>query len=78
MCKNEKIKMIQSAVRGALMQYDVDNVDIVRNEVSGMVDIMYHSRHNSFAIASDVCESDGLSESDINSVAERYDIGYCW
>lgn len=78
MSKNEKIKMIQSAVESALLQYDAENVDIVKDEVSDMVDIMYHSRHNSFAIASSVCESDGLSEYDINNVAERYDIGYCW
>lgn len=78
MSKNEKIQMIQNAVESALLQYDAENVDIVKDEVNGMVDIVYHSKHNSFAIVSDVCESDGLSVSDIDNVAERYDIGYCW
>lgn len=78
MSKNEKIKQIKVAVENALSQYDTDNVDIVKNEESGTIDIMYHSRHNSFSIIDDVCASDGLSESDIDKIADYYDIGYCW
>ena len=78
MSKNEKIKMIKNAIESALSKYDAENVDIVQDEENGMVDIMYHSRHNSFPIVSNVCESDGLSESDVNQIADDYDIGYCW
>ena len=78
MNKNEKIKMIKNAVENALSKYDEENVDIVKDEENGMVDIIYHSRHNSFPIVRDVCSSDGLSESDIDKIANYYDIGYCW
>lgn len=78
MSDNEKIQMIKNAVEVALSQYDTDNVDIVKSETGSTVDIMYHSRHNSFPIVSNVCTSDGLSESDIDKIAEHYDIGYCW
>jgi hypothetical protein len=78
MSKNEKIQMIKNAVEVALSQYDTDNVDIVKSETDSTVDIMYHSRHNSFPIVSNVCTSDGLSESDIDKIAEHYDIGCCW
>ena len=78
MNKNEKIKRIKNAVEEALSKYDTENVDIVKDEENGMVDIMYHSRHNSFSIVDGVCEVDDLSESDIDKIADYYDIGYCW
>lgn len=74
----EKINKIKDAVVNALSKYSTDNVDIVRNEESGMINIIYHSRHNSFDIVSNVCDLDGLSELDIDVIAEYYDIGYCW
>lgn len=78
MSKNEKIKMIKNAVENALLKYDTENVDIVKDEENGVVDIIYHSRHNSFPIISNVCVADGLSETDIDKIADYYDIGYCW
>ena len=68
MNKNEKIKKIKNAVEEALSKYDIENVDIVKNQENGMIDIMYHSRHNSFSIIDDVCEANKLSESDIDKV----------
>jgi hypothetical protein len=76
MNKNEKIKNIKEKVEYALSKYDIENVDIVKNE--GTIDIMYHSRHNSFSIVDDVCKASGLSEQDIDKIADYYDIGYCW
>ena len=78
MNKNEKIKMIENAVENALLKYDTENVDIVKDEESDTVDIVYHSRYNSFSIISNVCAADGLSETDIDKIADCYSIGYCW
>lgn len=78
MNKNEKINKIKDAVKVALSKYDIENVDIVKNEENGIIDIMYHSRHNSFPIVDNVCSSDNLLESDIGKIADCYDIGYCW
>jgi len=78
MNKNNKIKLIKIAVENALAKHSAENVDIVKAEETGCVDIIYHSRHNSFSIIRNVCNSDGLSESDIKKIADCYDIGYCW
>lgn len=76
--KAEKIELVKKAVEQALCSYSADNVDINREEVDDMVDIIYHSRHNSFPIISNVCSADDLTEDDISKIADEYDIGYCW
>ena len=76
MTKSEKIQSIKNAVENALSKYDASNVDIVKEEE--MIYIVYHSRHNSFPIISNVCASDSLTESDIAQIADCYAIGYCW
>ena len=78
MTESEKYQVIKNAIENALSKYSAENVDISKNEENGMIDIIYHSRHNSFPIASNVCTSGGLSESDINKIADDYGIGYCW
>ena len=78
MSKTEKIVNIKNAVKEALMQYDAENVDIMRNYETGCIDIVYHSRHNSFGIVDNVCSFEGLSECDIDNIADCYSIGYCW
>lgn len=76
MSKTQKIEAIKQAVERALSKYDIENVDIVQD--GGKVEIVYHSRHNSFAIESNVCVAKGLKEKDISDIADIYDIGYCW
>lgn len=78
MKKEDKVRMISGSVKDALTKYDTENVDIVRNEESGNVDIVYHSSNNSFPIVKDVCDAEGMRESDIKKVADFYNIGYCW
>lgn len=73
-----KIDKIKKAVENALLKYDTENVDIVKAEETDTVDIMYHSRHNSFPIISNVCNANGLSETDIEKISRDYDVGYCW
>ena len=73
-----KIDKIKKAVENALLKYDTENVDIVKAEKTDTVDIMYHSRHNSFPIISNVCSANGLSETDIEKISRDYDVGYCW
>lgn len=72
----DKIKKIEDAVNSALSKYSTENVDIDID--CGMVDIIYHSRHVSFAIMVGVCEVEGLTENDIAEISDRFDIGYCW
>lgn len=76
MKKTEKLEKIKQAVELALSKYDSGNVDIVKD--TGFIDIMYHSRHNSFPIVSNVCTTVDLTEQDISEIADDYDIGYTW
>ena len=78
MSKVEKTEKIKKAVENALLKYDAENVDIVRQEETNVINIMYHSRHNSFPIVSNVCTANGLSETDIDKISREYDTGYCW
>lgn len=74
----EKINKIKDAVVKALSKYSTENVDIMRDDVGDVIDIVYHSRHDSFIIVENVCDLDGLSELDIDVIADYYNIGYCW
>jgi len=76
MSKTQKIEAIKQAVERALSKYDTENVDIGKE--NGQVEIVYHSRHNSFGIESNICSARGLQEKDISDIADIYDIGYCW
>lgn len=74
--KNEKIQKIKEAIELALSKYNTSEVDIVKD--IEYIDIMYHSRHNSFPIVSNVCLCGDLTEKDISEIADTYDIGYVW
>ena len=74
--KQEKLKSIEEAVKVALGHYNEGNVDIVRNE-EDTIDVIYHSEHNSFAIIPCICSAKDLIEKDIETIADKYDVGYC-
>ena len=76
MSKNKKIESIEKSIMIALCKYSEDNVDIMKNEENNMIDIMYHSRHNSFPIISNICSAEDLTEEDIEKLVNSYNIGY--
>lgn len=67
---------LEYAIEKVLEQYDSDNIDIVVNEESNGIDIMYHSDDNSFCVVENVCSIDDYSDDDVESVANLYNIGY--
>lgn len=72
---------IVEAVDRALNKYDSDNVDVVKNEETGMVDVVYHSDKNSFAIETNVCNHKYLDEHDKDILVGELNsrnVGYCW
>lgn len=72
------IKLVVEAVRRALDKYDSGNVDVILNEESNMLDIVYHSRHNSFDIESDVTSANDIDLRQLELALEEYDVGYVW
>ena len=76
MSKNKKNELIKKAIEIALCKYSEENFDIMKNEENNMIDIVYHSRHNSFPIISNICSAEDLTEEDIEKLANSYNIGY--
>ncbi len=72
------IKLVVEAVRRALGKYNPENVDVILNEESNMLDIVYHSRHNSFDIESNVANANDIDLRKLELVLEEYDVGYVW
>lgn len=72
------IKLVIEAVKKALDKYDSGNVDVVLNEESNMLDVVYHSRHNSFDIASNVVSVNDIDLRQLELALEEYNVGYVW
>ena len=72
------IKLVVEAVRRALDKYDSGNVDVILNEENNMLDIVYHSRNNSFNIESDVANANDIDLRQLELALEEYDVGYVW
>lgn len=78
-----KLEKIREAVEKALEDFSPNNVDIIveegeDGEQEAFISIMYHSRHNSFPIIDYVCSAEGLTDRDIERIADEYDIGWVW
>ena len=76
MDKATAIKKLSRHIEVALECYSASEVDIVVDDCQKTIDIMYHSRHNSFPIFSNVCPSDCFTEPELSDIAYSYDIGY--
>ncbi|MBO5373703.1 MAG: hypothetical protein J6A75_13440 [Lachnospiraceae bacterium] len=68
---------MKQALYMALLHYREENVDIVRNEETDMLDVIYHSDNNSFSIVRNVCKKEELTAEQIKAIAEMYGIGFC-
>lgn len=78
MTEKEIFTNIKNAIESALDKYNTDNIDLVRNNSTGMIDLVYHSRHNSFSIVKNLCPADSVTESHVQEIADYYAIGWCW
>lgn len=72
------INLVVEAVKRALNKYNSGNIDVILNEESNMLDIVYHSRHNSFSIESDVVSANDIDLRQLELILEEYDVGYVW
>lgn len=64
-------------IENALDEYSSDNIDIARDEITGNLDIIYHSNNNSFAVVPNICSADDVDIDIIKKLSDKYDIGYC-
>lgn len=69
------------AVNDAITRHPADNVDVVKNELTRMMEVMFHSSKNSFLIHGNICRRLDLSDNDMNNLIEELDkvhVGHCW
>ena len=74
----DKTCEVVDAVKKVLQQYDAANIDVLRNTITDMIDIVYHSRNNSFAVKEGIAY---YCDVDIDMLEDRLDelgVGYGW
>lgn len=75
---NRGIKEVINAVDRALGKYDSENVDVVRNEENGMLDVIYHSNNNSFAIEVGIANFTDVDIKALEAELDSRDVGHVW
>ena len=70
---DQKVEAIMNAVNDAIARYPADNVDVVKNELTQKMEVMFHSSKNSFLIHGDICRRLDLSDNDINKLIKELD-----
>ena len=70
--------LLSDYIEEALNKYSADNIDIIKDEESGYINIMYHSNNNSFAVFADICKADDIDMSVIEHLSNKYGIGYSY
>ena len=73
-----KAHRISSMVEEELNEYSSDNVDVVRNELTGELDIIYHSDNNSFLIRATHIKADEVDLGILEDDLDEFSVGHCW
>lgn len=69
---------IVSMVEEELNEYSSDNVDVVLNEETGKLDIMYHSENNSFLIRATDIDADKVDLKILEEGLDEFSVGHVW
>lgn len=69
---------IVSMVEEELNEYSSDNVDVVLNEETGKLDIMYHSDNNSFLIRATDIDADKVDLGILEEGLDEFSVGHVW
>lgn len=76
---NERLSnQIVSMVEEELNEYDPDNVDVVLNEETGELDIIYHSSNNSFLIKATHIKIEDVDLKVLEEGLDEHYVGHCW
>lgn len=66
------------AIEMALNKYSSDYVDVIYNEMSGNLDVMYCSNNNSFPVFEDVVDADTVGKHEVAKMCDDYYVGLVW
>lgn len=74
----ETTDKIEKILKEALKKFSNEHIDIIHDEETGTIHVLYHDRHTSFPIALDCCKTSEISYAELEALAEKYEIGYVW
>lgn len=69
---------LAAAIEMALDKYSSDYIDVVYNEISGRLDVMYCSHNNSFPIFENVADVDVVDKHEVAKMCDDYYVGLVW
>lgn len=76
--KMKNTEKVIEKVKNVLMRYPSDNIDVVKNELNGKIEIIFHSRNNSFTIESDICRFEDIDKISLEKELDSLNVGHCW
>lgn len=76
--ETEQEDILGAAIGMALNKYGSDYVDVVYNELTGYLDIMYCGHNDSYPIYEDVVEADFIDKNDVIKICDGYCVGLVW
>lgn len=76
-CQEMATIWVIEAVDRALDKYSSDNIDVVVNE-NGYLDVLYHSKNNSFIVEANVAEEVFVNKRILAKELDARDVGRCW
>ena len=76
--EDEFISTIIAAVDSALTEYSSDSIDVIINEETNCLLVMYHSNNNSFPFTDDICSKDYVDLDVLTKALDERHVGHCW
>lgn len=74
----DNTEAVIAAVRKALSFYSSENVDVVLNGMTSMLDVIFHSDTNSFPIQHSVTTMDTVDRDTLIAALNAIGVGYCF
>lgn len=69
---------VVDAANKAICKYDIDEVDVVADEVTGTMIVMYHSDNNSFPIEDTKIPTDEVELGVLANELDKIGVGQCF
>ena len=71
-------ELVITKVKEALNKYDSENIDVVINEETNCLYVMYHSDNNSFPIGEDIVHEDHVLLGELEEKLDALGVGHVW
>lgn len=65
-------------VKEALNKYDSENIDVIINEETNCLYIMYHSYNNSFPVSEDIVHENHVLFGELEEKLDTLGVGHVW